>query len=498
MVKIENIESFKQLIDRTRPFLTTIKKDDEYAGLNDKYKILSIIDKGVKLFPPAYTKSFLNPLKKSIENQVFEDLLKTYFSEGSEVLGDWISSINQRILDKSLSSLPTMAFTELCSDIYDGYVSKSARKQASLPESQLLAPLTRWGGFEIYTHSVRVGTDLGIAVSVISIPEKWSRNIALWPLSVHECYHDVVDAYQGLLNELEGLISQEFESPRVKNMFPETMDWNGEIRKSIPEFASEYWRRTMNETLADICSLLNIGPSAGLSFALFALSKNSNLTPSSYVDDPHPDSVLRIVIAREITRRLSGLHINVRNEYIKYFDKILEDLVYKKDNFTLYTHTNGGGINYDCIIPFKSMEKTIEILVEKVAFTRLESLGYHSLAEINSWTNRDQVLVERIVKDLLNFQPSSLQKGTEEQKGSDEQKVYATIILQKGLDNQEVYAAHIVAAATIALTNKPDIQLITDLALKALDVLYSTNPIWGDFPLEYRSDKQGGDSIVAK
>ena len=97
MVKIENIGSFKQLIDRTRPFITTVKKDDEYKGLDDKYKILSIIDKGFELFPPAYTKSFLNPLKKSIETQVFADLLKLYFSEGSEVLGDWISSINQRI-----------------------------------------------------------------------------------------------------------------------------------------------------------------------------------------------------------------------------------------------------------------------------------------------------------------------------------------------------------------------------------------------------------------
>ena len=479
IVNIENIGSFKKLINGTKPFLIKeMKAEAEYTGFDDKYKLLSIIDKGLDFFPPVYRESFLDPLKKTLETQVFEKLLEVYFSEGRNVLGDWISSIDQRIRKgENLSSLPTMAFTELCSDIYDGYVSKTARKNASLPEYQILAPLTKWGGTEIYTHSVRVGTSLGINISVISVPNKWSQHIALWPLSVHECYHDVVDAYKGLLNEVEDMIADEFESSKVKEKFPEQMNWNGETRSSIPEFASEYWRRTMSETLADICSLLNIGPSAGISFALFAISQNSNLTPSSFIDDPHPDSVLRIVIAREVTRGLSGLDFKVRNDYIKYFDKLIEEFVYNKNDLILYTKLYGEGKHYDCVIPFKSMEKTVEILVDKVAFTRLKSLGNHSLSEINTWTNSDQILVERIANDLLDNKIPHLRRGP---------------------DEQEVYAAHIVAAATLALTNKPEIQLITNLAHKSLDELYKTNPVWGKFPVAYRSDMEKRDSIVAK
>ena len=502
IVKIENIGTFKKLINRTKSFVTKDTKageeeEEEYSRYKDKYQLLSIVDKGLSFFPPIYQEPFLNPIKKALETQVFEQLLEIYFSDGRNVLGDWISTIDQRIRKgEKLWSKSTMAFTELCSDIYDGYVSKSARKEAALPENQILAPLTKWGGTEIYTHSVRIGTNLGIKVSVISIPSKWSQHIALWPLSVHECYHDVVDAYEGLLNEVEDMIAEEFESSTVKEKFTEKMNWNGEER-SIPEFASEYWRRTMSETLADICSLLNLGPSAGISFALFAISQNSNLTPSSYIDDPHPDSVLRIVIAREVTKQLKELDFKVRNDYVKYFDKILEQFVYKKDNLMLYTTPYGEGKHYDCIIPFKSMEKTIEILVEKVAFTRLRSLGNHSLSEINAWTNRDQVLVERIANDLLKENKKEQVDAPHVENEQDDQEVYAPH-LRNGPDGQEVYAAHIVAAATLALTNNPDIESISKKALESLEQMYKTNPVWGKFPIAYRSDIEKADTIVAK
>src|SRR5688572_2220908 len=141
LVKVENIGSFKKLIYGTKPFLTKeMKAESEYPKFDDKYKLLSIIDKGLEFFPPVYKESFLDPLKKTLETQVFEQLLEAYFSDGRNVLGDWISTIDQRITKGELWSLPTMAFTELCSDIYDGYVSKSARKDASLPEYQILAP----------------------------------------------------------------------------------------------------------------------------------------------------------------------------------------------------------------------------------------------------------------------------------------------------------------------------------------------------------------------
>ena len=72
-------------------------------------------------------------------------------------------------------SSPTHAFTELCADIYDGYVSNSVRKDAILPGSQILAPLTKWGGKEPYTKTVRAGQGIGMKTSVISLPTEYPK-----------------------------------------------------------------------------------------------------------------------------------------------------------------------------------------------------------------------------------------------------------------------------------------------------------------------------------
>jgi hypothetical protein len=379
-VKVEeDIKTFSKLIDESM-FAVSSGVTEEELKFDNKWNLLSLIESGYQYFPPVYQTSFLDPLKNLIETKVLKDILNAYNSDGRNILGDWVSCIEQRIQkseQKETSALsdPTKAFTELCSDIYDGYVSKSVRKDANLPEYQIYAPITRWGGDSAFTHSVRAGTSLGIKTAIVSIPKAWSNNIALWSLSVHECYHDVVDAYEGLLNEVEDLIAEVFESPELKNGFTtETMNWNGEKCSDIPEFAAAYWRRTMSETLPDICSLLNIGPSAGISFALLALAKNrKQLVPSSNIDYPHPDSVLRIIIAREVTQHLRGLDIKVRNGYIEFFNKILEDYVYNKENLILYTKVEGGRKNHDYEVPLESMIKTVKILVEKVAFTRLKS-----------------------------------------------------------------------------------------------------------------------------
>jgi hypothetical protein len=480
-VKVDqDIKTFNKLIDETM-FAVSASETEKKFEIDNKWSLLSLIDNGYKIFPSVYQTSFLDPLKKLIETKVFADILNAYNSDGDSVLGDWVSCIDQRIIKKDsketseLLNSTTMAFTELCSDIYDGYVSKSVRKDANLPEYQIYAPITRWGGGDAFTHSVRAGTSLGIQAAVVSIPKAWSNNIALWSLCVHECYHDVIDAYKGLLNEVEDLISDVFESDEIKEDFTEEMNWNGEKCSEIPRFAAEYWRRTMSETLPDICSLLNIGPSAGISFALLALAKKGQtLTPSSNIELQHPDNVLRIIIAREVTQRLLGLDIKVRNGYIEFFNKIIEDYVYEKDNFILFTLVRENK-NPDYIIPFESMIKTIKIVVEKVAFTRLKSLGNHSLAEINTWKNPDEILVQEIMENLLRNKKTNIDSRS---------------------DGSKVYAAHIVAAATLALIKNPDPSSITKLAVESLKQLYDSNPIWRGFPATYRSDIENKDMIL--
>jgi hypothetical protein len=474
LINKEDIETFDVLITKSKKYLSPDWEDTSEKPHN-KYDMLGIIDHGYEVLPAAYQESFLDPLRNYIDSHDFESILGAFSSGGNDVLEDYISCIVQRSQGgRDDLALPTMAFTELCADIFDGYISSSVRQDARLPDYQILPPLTRWGGTEAYTRSMRTGKRFGMKMSVIILPKSFSQNIVLWPLSVHECYHDVVDAYEGLLNEIEDLISDTFSSPEVKSDFKLNMNWNGEVCQSIAQFAGRYWRRTMNEALADVCGLLNIGPSAGISFATLAIgrSKNRNIEASSYIDDPHPNTLLRIAMAKEVTKRLDGLDIKVREAYSEFFDKLIEKYLNKSDSFILYSTVEGGAKNSDYIVPLESMLKTVEILVEKIAFTRLRSIGNHSLSEINSWTNRDQVLAHRIATELLHLQENELPD------------------LSTGPDKQEVYSAHVAAAAVLAVVKKPEIPLITDLAIRSLCELYKLDPVWSGLPVWYRSDTE--------
>ncbi len=103
------------------------------------------------------------------------------------------------------------------------------------------------------------------------------------------------------------------------------------------------------------------------------------------------------------------------------------------------------------VVPFRKMGETVKRVVELIAFTRLKALGNHSLYELNTWTNRDEVLTQRIAEEFLKNKIPYLGPGP---------------------DEQEVYAAHLVAAATLALVKRPEIERISNLAIQALSKLY--------------------------
>ena len=344
-VTIKDLPTFDKLIDESRFHISSpvsLGGEEKVSKMKNKYNLLTIIDNGYRSLPKPYHEAFLDPLKNLILTQDFGSILNTYGGGEATLLEDWIACIDQRSRKFSRKktddlSAQTMAFTELCADIYDGYVSRSVRKDALLPESQLLAPLTKWGGTGAYTHSVRAGIGIGMKASIINLPIQYSKNIALWPLSVHECYHDVVEAYGGLLNEVEDRISEEFESAKMRKAFKRRINWNGEKDLSISEFAAEYWRRTMSETLADICGVLNIGPAGGISFAVLALAQGSkDIVPKSYIDDPHPNDVLRVRIAVEVIRHFKGLALNIREAYVAFLNQLIEKYVNEKNYLVLY------------------------------------------------------------------------------------------------------------------------------------------------------------------
>jgi hypothetical protein len=226
----------------------------------------------------------------------------------------------------------------------------------------------------------------------------------------------------------------------------------------------------MDETSADVLGLLNAGPATGISLAILAMAeRNDRLVSDSYIGDPHPNDTLRIALVSEVIRNFEQLDIGVRNSYIEFFDTLIKEYKDKKNNFVLYSILlDNETKNNDVIVCFKGMLKTVEIVAKTIGFTKLNSLGNHSLSELNTWKNRDQILVQRIASDFIENKLPYLEKGP---------------------DKQSVYATHIVSAATVALVKNPTaISNITTLAIQSLNELYKNNPVWNGFPVLSRSD----------
>jgi hypothetical protein len=471
VININDIENFEKLKDTSKRF---IKSNDEPTRINidEKNQALSIVYDGYTTLPIVYHELFLDPLIKLLQNENYSDIKDMFSDDGKELYGsafyDWLSSIHQR-RENYLSSA-TNAFEELVADIYDGYLSNSSRRGIKPPDHMLLSPLVNWSSEGPYTWPVEVGKAFNMKMSLVTMPKMYSENIALWSANGHEVAgHDVLHADEGLLGELEGLISEKIIENKNENELVDRIYWNGNESISVAEFAAKYWRYTIDEAAADICGLLNLGPAAAISYAIIAIVSNDNVLDStSYIDNVHPIDTLRVFMASEVIKLFEELDLKVRNSYVDFFDNLVEKYANNKDECTLYSTLLDGRKNKDVNIPLKGMKKTVEIVAKTIAFTNLNTLENHSLSEINTWSNRDQILVQRISDDLLEDKKE--------------------ISLDMGPDYQEVFASHIVAGATIALTKKSDITSITEKAIQSLNELHKSNPVWKNFPARFRTD----------
>lgn len=477
-VKPEDIVTFDKVMKESHDF--ALFPGEEPAQFDNKYEVMKIIDIGYNKLPQIYHDVFVDPLKELFHSEDFGRIQEIYGK--SNVLADWLLCLLQRYYTEEQNkekdlALATDAFEEFVADLYDGSMSETARRGAKLPV-QIVSPLTKWGGESPYMWGSKMGERFGMNMTILSMPTKYSRNILFWALGGHECYHSLVDAYgRDLLNELEDLMTDEFDSLRKdKSIGEEAHIWSKEIdwnknKNSLAQFASTYWRRIMNETVADVCSLLNLGPSAGIAFAALAITMNGNqLSSESDIDDPHPNDLLRIILAKEFTRSLDWLDYDVRQNYMKFFDNLIEKYAPDKKNFTLYTKDVNDIKIADAIIPLEYMTMTIKVVVDKIAHTRLKALGSHSLAEINTWTNSDEIISNVAAEYFVNGEELNFHG--------------------EYFKNHRVYAAHIVAGAIVALIKKPEIRPITKLAIKYLKVLHESNPVWSGFPAFFRSDAE--------
>lgn len=433
---------------------------------------LRIVYDGYTTLPKIYHNYFLDPLKNFIERYDYAQILSGIDSNG--FLKDVLSTIHQRIdkVDNDSELKTFRAFDEILSDLYDGYLSSSERYNIKLPDFQALSPLVFWGPSNIspYIWTSETTRKIGIESSFVCMPKSYTQNIILWSATGHEVGgHDILHSDKGLLQEISKVVKNEIQAKSEGLGLNKPITICGREASSVSDFAVDYWNSTIDETASDICSVLNLGPAAGIGLVVSLLSRSENkkFINEFPINEVHPIDVLRILLVIESIRCMKNLDINVINGYTNFFEGIIDKYCQNKNELKLYTTRSNHQKYYDVIVPFHEMRETAKIVANTIIYGNLKTLNDHHLSEINNWNNHDEILVQRLIKDLSHNNIPSLDPGP---------------------DGNQVYAAHILSAGILEIIKSAKITQVTSLCVEALNKLFESNPVWQGFPVKYRSD----------
>jgi hypothetical protein len=455
-----------ELIMKSRSFLLGIEEEDvpkmEYKT---KEEALSIIYDGYTTIPKIYHDVFLDPFKNLIESYDYVLIQKALGEQG--LLFDLLTCIHQRSTQDLKS---TRAFEETVADLYDGYLSNVERSGIKPPDYQAFSPLVIWSKPENgpYTWPANFGGKFGLKISLVNMPPLYKKNIALWAAIGHEVGgHDILRADKGLLPELGNIMEAELIKHKHDSKLREPVMINGREDYSVAEFAARYWRHTIDETASDVCGLLNLGPASGFGLSLLLIPlRNNKLVNALPSEDVHPFDSLRIILAADVVRSIRDLDYRTAETYADALERIVDNYVVDKNELRLYSRTKND-VYWNAVIPYEGMRETVKIVADTIASTRLNSLENHSLSEINTWANQDEILVQRIVEDLLDGKDPSIDFGP---------------------DGQQVFAAHLLAGGIIALMKNTKIETVSENTINSLARLYENNPVWKGFPIRFRGD----------
>jgi hypothetical protein len=469
--KYVELKDFSSLIAKNKTYVISEEDSEKQDYFSSKEKALSAINQGYDILPKIYHAAFVTPLKEFVDRS-FDSILTNIKSKGSDIpYRDWIDSIQQR--KEGYLRLSSHAFNAVIDDLYAGWLDSESRFGIKPPDNQTVPPLPRWGypkvGSDIggpYTIAVTQSAlrEYGIRISVVTMGPTLSRNISVWGALAHECGHDIVLADNGLLAECtHHVYSQISQAPELQN---QTINYNGNDVPFGPR-AAELYKFWINEIVADVMSVLNFGPAAGISSAAYLIPlRNGKLSNTGLANDRHPIDALRLFLIADLIREITSLNIDIRKTWSDTIEKIISKYIVDNSRFVIGYPTQEG-FQPTQELPFGPMRETTRIVAKTLAYAHLETLEKHYLAEINTWSDTDEWLAVSIADELLNSEEPCLESRTEEEK---------------------IYAAHLVAGSIYALAESADISGITDLAFSALNKVYDNNAIWGGFNFDQTAD----------
>lgn len=325
----------------------------------------------------------------------------------------------------------------------------------------------------------------GGTVGVVVLPTVYKDHPLLWTAIAHEVGgHEMLSAVPELLPEIRRGIRQLFNLRSIRR---------GE-KPDHEQFIGLLWQYWAEETFADVCGILNLGPTYGISLAAYqaailhaiekkngfssdssvrlrmwsgvppslrkGLSRNEELPPVAL--DPHPTDILKLHVLIGAVENLVFLPDGQKKQYTTLLQQIAEACANGQPNIEVYGSVQDGSSDKWIRVAKGDLRLTdMQIAARRVgayiATAELNALGRRTLQEIETWDATDEDAAQHIAKSL---------RQVDGEKAID----------LDGMGDD----AHLLAGATLAFMESPEkYKRITEALMDALENSYLKDPIWG-------------------
>ncbi len=408
---------------------------------------------GAAQMPHVYQDTYIAPLETNMAR------LLASIPDNASTVETLTAAVYQHQANDPMRA-PLNRFLAVISNLYRSFLDDNKRANAGVTLTETLPPLAMFqndGSSGPFTMPVDdVISIIGGEVGVVSLPATYANDPIIWASLTHEvCGHDVTHADAGLLDELTAGVATAFAGA-----------------PSDPSIARDdlasLWGYWMDEAVADVYGLLNMGPifATNLAFFFVALNKlgggTAELRMVSGFDrgdpkkmlDPHPTDILRLHLAIGVIDTLTGLALADRTRYIADLEALAATLA-KGATVQLVGHVPaaGGGLApLQVKVPLAYMQQSARNVGGYIASAKLVALNDHGIQDIETWDDGDEARAT-IIRDALLAGKSIVSQGDD---------------------------AQLLAGTTLALLQKPDqYDAFTVQLNAALDESFATDPFWG-------------------
>jgi hypothetical protein len=465
-----NIECYLELCDT----FAKIKLFEEDRGLlprvSSKSQLAALIVNSAAFVPRLYRLDYAERLKDNLPAFVIRG--QSDKNEIATFLEPFCAPIYQHHPEAIKTDVREQLhrFLAVVSNLYRSFTSERKRRSIDVPivtETVPLAFFQSHGEDGPYTlTSEMMQRELGTTTSVVSLPQSYRAHPIIWSSLTHEvCGHDIVHADEQLVPELvEG----------IRALFcPQGFDPDPGAKLEADELNALIWSYWIDEAVADVYGILNMGPTFALNLSAFlyafissdnvrkrrSASPRGSLRTSTWPGtdgrmDNHPTDILRLHLAIGVIESLTRLSSGTKKQYI---DDIKAVANVAANGQTAVRLTGAVQISHDRWQDIK-IEAPLALAQDGArragAFmttARLQALGNHSVQDIETWDDADEKTAIDVAKRIWDQNP----------------------IVGAGDD------AQLLAGATMAVLDRRGFYAsATRLLNVALDDSYVKDPVW--------------------